>query len=100
AQAIAAAIRQLAGDRAALARMSEASRPTIVAGYPISRLAAELSGVYAQPCARAPSRRGAHVGAGVPCARCARRAAPPELGPDPAMAVESPAPHVRGGERQ
>ena len=61
AQAIAAAIRQLAGDRAALARMSEASRTTIVAGYSISRLAAELSGVYAQLCARAPSRRGAHV---------------------------------------
>ena len=61
AQAIAAAIRQLAGDRAALARMSEASRTTIVAGYSIVRLAAELSGVYAQLCARAPSRRGARV---------------------------------------
>jgi glycosyltransferase involved in cell wall biosynthesis len=45
-EAIAAAIRKLAEDRAALARMSEASRATIAAHYSIQRLAAQLDALY------------------------------------------------------
>ena len=47
AEAIAAAIQRLTSDRAALARMSEASRATISARYSIPRLAAELAALYA-----------------------------------------------------
>ncbi len=47
AAAIAAAIHTLGDDRAALARMSEASRATISARYSIRRLAAQLSALYA-----------------------------------------------------
>ncbi|HWZ62591.1 MAG TPA: heparinase II/III family protein [Steroidobacteraceae bacterium] len=46
-QAIAAAICRLAGDRASLARMSEASRTTVAGSFSINRLAAQLRGVYA-----------------------------------------------------
>jgi glycosyltransferase involved in cell wall biosynthesis len=51
-QAIALAIRTLASDREALARMSAASRATIAARYSIGRLAAGLGRVYAELCAR------------------------------------------------
>jgi glycosyltransferase involved in cell wall biosynthesis len=61
AQAIAVAIRTLACDREALARMSAASRATIAARYSIGRLAAEFCRVYADLCARATSRRIARV---------------------------------------
>jgi len=44
---IAAAIQTLAEDRAALARMSEASRATIAARYSIDRLSAQLEALYA-----------------------------------------------------
>lgn len=47
AEAIAVAIRRLTSDRAALARMSEASRATISARYSIPRLVAELGSLYA-----------------------------------------------------
>lgn len=60
-QAIAVAIRTLACDREALARMSAASRATIAARYSIGRLAAEFGRVYADLCARATSRRIARV---------------------------------------
>jgi glycosyltransferase involved in cell wall biosynthesis len=60
-QAIAVAIRTLACDREALARMSAASRATIAARYSIGRLASELCRVYADLCARATSRRIARV---------------------------------------
>lgn len=46
APAIAAAIHTLTQDRAALTRMSEASRATIVAHYSIPRLAAQLDALY------------------------------------------------------
>jgi glycosyltransferase involved in cell wall biosynthesis len=52
ARAIAAAIRTLAEDRGALARMSEASRATITARYSIRRLAAQLRALYASLDAR------------------------------------------------
>jgi glycosyltransferase involved in cell wall biosynthesis len=52
AQAIASAIRTLAQDRGALARMSEASRATITARYSIRRLAAQLGALYASLNAR------------------------------------------------
>jgi glycosyltransferase involved in cell wall biosynthesis len=51
-QAIALAIRTLASDREALARMSAASRATIAARYSIGRLAAGLGRVYGELCAR------------------------------------------------
>jgi glycosyltransferase involved in cell wall biosynthesis len=60
-QAIAVAIRTLACDREALAKMSAASRVTIAARYSIGRLAAEFGRVYADLCARATSRRIARV---------------------------------------
>jgi len=60
-QAIAVAIRTLACDREALARMSAASRETIAARYSIGRLAAELCRVYADLCARAMRRGIARV---------------------------------------
>jgi glycosyltransferase involved in cell wall biosynthesis len=60
-QAIAVAIRTLACDREALARMSAAGRATIAAGYSIGRLAGELCRVYADLCARASGRRIARV---------------------------------------
>ena len=50
--AIAAAIRRLAGDRERLARMSDASRTTIAAGYTVARLGAQFCRLYAQLCAR------------------------------------------------
>ena len=46
ASAIAAAIHALTQDRAALARMGEASRATIAAHYSIRRLAAQLDALY------------------------------------------------------
>jgi glycosyltransferase involved in cell wall biosynthesis len=55
-QAIAAAIRTLAGDRAALARMGAASRATVETRYSISRLAGELRAVYAGLCAGGKDR--------------------------------------------
>jgi glycosyltransferase involved in cell wall biosynthesis len=51
-QAIAAAIRTLGDDRAALARMGEASRATIAARYSIRRLAGEMRALYASIGAR------------------------------------------------
>lgn len=52
-QAIAAAIHTLMCDRAALARMGEASRATIAARYSIPRLAGEMRALYANLEARA-----------------------------------------------
>lgn len=57
-QSLAAAICRLARDRAALARMSAASRTTIAARYSIDRLAAQLGRVYTRLCVR---RRDRHV---------------------------------------
>lgn len=51
-QPIAAAIRRLSADRASLARMSEASRATVVGSFSIGRLAAQLRAVYESLCAR------------------------------------------------
>jgi glycosyltransferase involved in cell wall biosynthesis len=61
APAIAAAIRTLTQDRAALARMSEASRATIAARYSIGRLAAQLGALYASLEARSRGRDVARV---------------------------------------
>ena len=48
AQAIAAAVEQLAADRASLARMSAACRGRIAAGYSIDRLAGEFASLYSK----------------------------------------------------
>lgn len=49
---LAAAMCRIAGDPAALARMSEAGRATVTERYSIERLAVELRRVYAGLCAR------------------------------------------------
>ena len=59
--AIAAAIRTLCEDRAALARMSAASRATVAACYSIRRLTAQLSVLYASLDARGRGRGVARV---------------------------------------
>ena len=61
APAIAAAIRTLAADRAALVRMSAASRATITACYSMRRLTAQLGVLYASLDARGRGRRVASV---------------------------------------
>jgi glycosyltransferase involved in cell wall biosynthesis len=48
AQAIAAAVEQIAADRASLARMSAACRARIAAAYSIDRLAGELASLYSK----------------------------------------------------
>ncbi|HYM44530.1 MAG TPA: glycosyltransferase family 4 protein [Steroidobacteraceae bacterium] len=52
APALAMAICRVAHDRAALARMSQASRSTVAARYSIDRLAVQLGHVYTRLCAR------------------------------------------------
>ena len=73
-EAITAAIRRLAADRPALARMGRASRATIEGRFSIQRLAAQLRSIYAGLCARA--RRSA-----------ARRARAPSGGTGPLAAL-------------
>jgi glycosyltransferase involved in cell wall biosynthesis len=57
APAIATAICRMAGDRAALARMSAAGRATVATCYSIDRLAEELGRVYARLCVRREDAR-------------------------------------------
>jgi glycosyltransferase involved in cell wall biosynthesis len=51
AEAVAAAISRLAGDRAALARMSAACRARIAVGYSLERVARDFSQLYWELCA-------------------------------------------------
>ncbi|HLY53070.1 MAG TPA: glycosyltransferase family 4 protein [Steroidobacteraceae bacterium] len=61
APALAAAMCTMAHDRAALARMSQASRATIAARYSIERLAGQLARVYMRLCASRMDRYVADV---------------------------------------